>query len=115
MTLLAFSMWGGWTAYINHNHGLTTSLISGSAQGIQSAISTFFGTVFIEWLYKRFGHLKAGAFIVGTITSANSLLIMLLLHYIVGTPEILLTIAPVITMATLYCYSYAFSLSQPDT
>ncbi len=112
MTIIGFCLWGGWAMYANFNHGMPVALMSGAAQGFQSAISTFFGSAFIEWLYEKCKNWKYSILIVGGVGSIGSFMFMLMGHIVVGTPELLLTLMPVVVMATVYCFGYTYSLTN---
>lgn len=113
MTAVAFTIWCTWAFYANADHGMVPATIAGLAQGLQSALSTFFGSAFIEWLYSKLKDRKHAVPLITAISTSSSFLFMFSVHYLLGTPEILLTIAPVNLMALIYCFSYTASLTRP--
>lgn len=100
---LAFILWGGWAAYINSRHGTAEALRSGLAQGIASFAITIFLTFSVARLHgslrQRFARAVLPA--LATVTLTGSLLVAL--HTLAGTPEVLATVVPPITVAALYC------------
>lgn len=113
MTFVAFTLWSSWGLYANYSHGLPTAMLAGLIQGLQSALSTFLGSAFIELLYSRLHQFKHAILVVTVTASTSSFSFMCAMHYLLGTPQILLTVAPVTVMATIYCWSYTTSLAKP--
>jgi hypothetical protein len=100
---LAFVLWGGWAAYINSQHGTAEAVRSAIAQGIASFVITIFLTFSVARLHgvlrQRFARAVLPA--LATVTLTGSLLVAL--HSLAGTPEVLATVVPPITVAALYC------------
>lgn len=113
MTIIAFTLWSAWSFYANYSHGFSTAFVAALAQGIQSAVSTLFGSALIEWLYRKLKTIRFSLLWVTAIATTCSFTFMYSVHWVVGTPEILLTIMPVTTMALFYCFSYTLSLTKP--
>ena len=112
MTMIAFAIWGTWAFFANAGHGYMPAIVAGLAQGLQSALSTFFGTAFIEWLYSKLKQRRYAVVVITAVSTSSSFVFMFSVHYALGTPEILLTIAPVNFMALVYCFSYSASLAR---
>jgi len=108
----ALVLWGGWSYYINSKVSVSAGIKSGLAQGVAS----FFLTLIVVFLVTRFfNYFKISLlkFTVPTLLVVSMLLTFLVsLHTMVGTPEILKTIAPPLTMAVLFCVFTTYKLSN---
>ncbi len=101
---LAFLLWGGWAFYVNGMGGITTRLVSGVTQGTASFIITLVMVRAITWL---FHHLPTNPLClispaVITVSCTGSCLAFV--HYLVGTPRIVQTISPALTVAFIFCF-----------
>jgi len=106
--LVGFIGYGGWALGCNLSHGLNTGLQSGLVQGTLSFVITVVSNLLMENLYRvtgnRFITIAASIFtFVGTSFTVN---------YLVGTPEILLTIAPGAVIGSFYTISYVTALHK---
>lgn len=101
--IFAFFLWGGWSFYINTQFGsLQNGLISGLGQGVFSFIMTLFIVFLIEKQFHYFKHRYAKLILPSMITVCITGCLLILLHLILGTPSILYTLLPVITIAFLF-------------
>lgn len=110
---LAFVLWGGWSFFINTQHGsLNHGIISGLTQGICSFIITLLITFLIEKLFNFF-HQKTLKLVLPpilTILVTGSFLVIV--HHLIRTPAILYTLSPVLTVAFLFAAFTNFKLYQ---
>ena len=91
--ILAFMLWGGWTFYINTKmDSLQHGIISGLTQGICSIDKQF--------NYFKNDLAKLCLPPICTVLLTGSFLI--LVHHLIGTPSIVYTLTPVITVAFLF-------------
>ncbi len=99
----AFVLWALWAAYSNAGHGFATTVRAALVQGTASFAITIYLTLSVAWLFHhcRIPRLRPVAPVLGTVAVTGSFLV--LLHHLVGTPEIFATVAPPITVAALYC------------
>ena len=108
----ALAIWGGWSYYVNSKVSVTAGIKSGIAQGVAS----FFLTLIVVFLVtKVFNYFKLSLlkFSAPTLLVVSMLLTFLVtLHTAVGTPEILKTIIPPLTMAILFCAFTTYKLSN---
>ncbi len=123
---LAFLLWGIWAYYVNAEtavgvneqttvgQGQASPLVSGLTQGTGSFIITLVMVRAVAWLY---GHLKAGAVrlvlpavIVASITGSC----LATAHALVGTPNIVQTIAPALSVAFVFNFYTAVKLRRGD-
>ena len=101
--ILAFVLWGGWTFYINTKmDSLQHGIISGLTQGVCSFVITLFMTFLIDKQFNYFTNDLAKLCLppVCTVLLTGSFLI--LVHHLIGTPSIVYTLAPVLTVAFLF-------------
>lgn len=114
MAVGAFIAYGGWAVYANYRHGLATSLVSALTQGIISFLVTAFMTLILEAIFYRFA---AGALrIVVTAVGAQAAvaLVTFTIHYVVGTPEIIVTMTPSFIVSSIYCVVYTTGMHIRD-
>jgi hypothetical protein len=99
----AFVLWALWAAYSNAGHGTATTVRAALVQGTASFAITIYLTLSVAWLFHRcrIPRLRPVIPVLGTVAVTGSFL--MLLHHLVGTPEIFVTVAPPITVAALYC------------
>jgi len=104
-----FLLMGGWAAWANRAHGLEGAWAPALAQGVVSGGLTWIIKTALEWLDGRIGGIAA--WIVPPILTAGSILAVLIgVHRLVGTPEIVATIAFPWTVSTLYAIVYTAGL-----
>ena len=114
MAVGAFIAYGGWAAYANHRYGLTTALVSALAQGTISFLVTAFMTLILEAIFYRFA---AGAlrFVVTAIGAQVVVaLVTFTVHYVVGTPEIIVTMTPSFIVSSIYSVVYTTGMHIRD-
>ena len=109
---IAFLAYGAWATYANDQYGIWIAIRSGFTQGLLSLFVTVTMTFTVEktfmwtknakfqWLLTAFGPLSL---LLG---------LMALVHWIIGTPEILKTIAPSAIVGTIYCTIYTTGLTK---
>jgi TRAP-type C4-dicarboxylate transport system permease small subunit len=98
-----FLLMGGWTLWANRAHGL--AWVPALAQGLLSAGLTALLKKTLERLDGRFAGVVALA-LPPAITAGAILATLTLVHRLIGTPELLATIAFPWTMSTLYAIAY---------
>lgn len=110
----AFLVYGGWAAYTNWEYGLTISLVSAFTQGTISFLVTAFLTLILEHIFHSIDS-AALRFIVTALGAQTVVALMTFTaHYIVGTPEILITMAPSFVVSSIYCILYTTGLHIRD-
>ncbi len=112
--VLAFLMWGGWALWINSHNGTTTQLTSGMTQGAASFIITLVMVRAIVLLFHRMPRNRLGVILPPTITVCCSGSCLALAHYLVGTPRIVNTIAPALTVAFSFCLYTTIKLRRDE-
>ena len=113
--LAAFVLWGGWAYYIN---GGSTNPASLKAAGVQGSASFIITLLMIRAVTSLHGRLPSGTLQVWlpsviTLSGTGSLLIVA--HWLAGTPQILPTIAPALLVGGLFCLFTSHTLRQQET
>jgi len=107
--LFAFFLWGGWALYINYDVGFSMALRSAITQGIASFTITLIMVYAVTWLYQllqdsTFSSMSKLRFIVpAIITSGITTTFLYCAHMLVGTPHIMFTIAPAVSIGFVFC------------
>ena len=108
--LFAFFAMGGWAVFANRMHPMPMPLVAGIVQGILSACLTLFLKSVVEALSKRFSGFMA-LWAPPLIACLGSTGILVAIHALSGTPEILKTIAVPLLVSTSYTAIYNYSIS----
>ncbi|APO72830.1 hypothetical protein ACDY96_22445 [Rhizobium mongolense] len=105
----AFLAMGGWALFANRVHPLPRMLLAGVVQGALSACLTLFLKSAVETFSKRF---KGSAAFVAPplIACLGSASILIAIHALAATPEILRTVAVPLAVSTSYAAIYNYSL-----
>jgi hypothetical protein len=104
-----FLLMGGWALFANRAHGLAGAWLPGLAQGLISAGLTMVIKQGLEAMDGRVG--GALAWVLPPLATAFSVLTLLVLvHSLVGTPEMIATIAFPWTLSTTYGFIYNAAL-----
>ncbi|MGX1198515.1 hypothetical protein [Parvibaculum sp. MBR-TMA-1.3b-4.2] len=103
----AFLAMGGWAVYANWAHGPGAAFLAGVVQGSLSGTITYFLKTGLDRLRIRFAGFTA-IWAPPAIACSISASVLIAIHAIAGTPEILATIAIPLTVATSYAVVYNF-------
>jgi hypothetical protein len=104
-----FLLMGGWALFANRAHGLEAAWLPALAQGVVSALLTGVIKRALEWMDGR----VAGplAFVLPPIATALGVMTTLVaVHSLIGTPELVATIAFPWSLSTLYAFIYNAAL-----
>ena len=104
-----FLLMGGWALFANRAHGLEAAWLPALAQGVVSALLTGVIKRALEWMDGR----VAGppAFVLPPVVTASAVLASLFtIHSLIGTPELVATIAFPWSLSTLYAFIYNAAL-----
>jgi hypothetical protein len=112
--ILAFLLWGGWAFLVNGQYGLTTRLVSGVTQGVASFVITLIMVRAVIWLYHQMPRNVLRVLLPPTITVSCSGSCLAMVHYLVGTPRIVQTITPALTVAFAFCLYTALKVFRAD-
>ena len=114
LALSAFALYGGWAFFANHEHGIGVALSSAFAQGGMSLAATGVSAVLLERLFRIGGSLPFRAAFAAVGTQVIVVSTMSAIHTLLGTPEILKTLAPVAIIGFFYFTSYALWLARTE-
>lgn len=112
--LLGGGVYGAWAVWANWAQGAQLAFTIGGAHWATSALLTYFGTMAMRRFYgasaSQWGSLRA--FLGGLALTYASLFAV---HGLLGTQQLLLTLAPGILPNILFCGSYALLLKRTRT
>jgi hypothetical protein len=115
---MAFILWGAWAFWANRDAtvagGYTSPLSSGLTQGAGSFIITLIMVRAVTWLYHHLPTHSARLVLPALITVAVTGSCLATAHALVGTPHIIRTIAPAISVAFLFNVYTAFKLRRSE-
>jgi hypothetical protein len=107
--LFAFLAMGGWAVLANVGHPLAERIVAGVVQGAMSACLTFFLKTVIDALAKRLTG-RTAFWLPPLVACFGSAMILVAVHRLNGTPEILKTIAVPLLVSTSYAALYSYSI-----
>jgi hypothetical protein len=109
--ILGGAVYGAWAVWANWGDGANQALKVGLAHWTTSALLTFFGTMAMRFFYGQ-AHGAAGGMraMVGGLCLTYATLF--LVHGLIGTQHVLLTLAPGLIPNVLFCTSYALLLMR---
>ena len=111
-SIAAFVIYGGWAYFVNRSHDESLAQMIGVVQGGYSFGLTFVMTLVTEWLYQKFSNQTHQVRYV-MVTVCTALFIMpVTIHWMIGTPEILMTILPGFVIGSIYTWVYVLGLSK---
>lgn len=112
ISFLALLIYGSWAWAINRTSGSWVGIKSAIAQGGMSFLVTAFMTIGIEYIHQ---HLKSCGlqFWFAALSPIILLLIMMIIiHWALGTPHIFMTIMPSAIVGLTYSLIYTFLLGR---
>ena len=109
---LAFILWGGWAFYINSSTSVLSGITSGLTQGTASFIITILMINSVNFWLLKFKHRITKTLFPALITVSCSGLGLIIVHHLAGTPNIIVTIAPAITVAFSFCIFTSLQLQR---
>ncbi len=107
---LAFLLWGGWAYFINSGTTSTSGIVPAITQGSYSFIITLLMTHFITFQYNRIPAGVWRTFLPPVITISLTGTLLVFIHKLVGTPEILFTVTPALSIALLFSFYTVYKL-----
>ena len=105
-------VYGGWAYFVNQSHGQQAGINAGLTQGSYSFVLTLSTTFLMEHLMLMLAEVRGRKLITIGVTSAITLGIAYLIHWLMGTPEIWLTILPGFAIGTAYTVTYVMAISS---
>ncbi len=110
--IAAFVMWGGWAFFVNSRETDSSGIVSGIAQGTASFTITLLMVRAITFLYHTFNHPILKLLLPALLTVSVTSTCLVLIHLAVGTPHIISTIAPALSVAFAFCLFTTFKLNR---
>lgn len=107
---LAFLLWGAWAYYVNDGYEFFIRATSAATQGIASFIITLVMVRIVSWIFNFMPENKLRLYLPAIITVLCTGSLLYGIHWGVGTPKIIPTIAPALTVAFLFCVYTTFKL-----
>ena len=108
-------MWGGWAFYVNQQEGLGVGIRSAVTQGIASFLITLVMVRIVSWWFNRIRHRILRILLPGILTVCLTGTCLYLIHLMVGTPSIIQTITPALSVAFLFCLYTSIKLNQIES
>jgi len=110
--VIAFILWGSWAFFANSGHGGAAQLSAFITQGSASFVITLVMTRFVAMLFSRIHHYRVRAVIPAAVTVSVTGTLLITVHYLAGTPEVIATVSPALSVAFLYCLYTTYKLQQ---
>lgn len=107
----AFLAMGGWALFANAGHGLAAAALPAVSQGVLSGLITLVLKRALEAMSPRFPGALA-CIVPPAITAGAVLALLLTVHKLIGTPEVIRTIAVPWSVSTFYAVVYAATLAR---
>lgn len=102
---VAFVLMGSWALYANRGHPMPKPLVAALVQGALSGAITFGLKRVMDWL--RAGMRRGlGWWLPPVVACSGSLALLVAMHLLAGTPELLRTISVPFSVATTYAVIY---------
>lgn len=111
-SILAGLGYGAWAIYANYEHGMDAWLMAGILQGLLSFFITLGLTIIATRLYHFFGRGVKGVTLSWAVNVMLLATIPYSIHFSAGTPNILQTILPGLTIGSCYLILYLLSLHR---
>jgi hypothetical protein len=102
---------GGWALFANRAHGMDEAIRPALAQGLMSGLITLLLKRALEAMSGLFQGRLAYSW-PPTITATVILVTLVVVHELIGTPEVGRTIAVPWTVSTLYALVYSAALAR---
>ena len=107
----AMVLWGSWAAIVHYAHPLLVQLKAAATQAAISGTFTLLGAAVLEAIFARTAP-RWRVPVSGLSTFLFIFCSVIIIHQWAGTPNIILTIAPTMTLSFFYCLGYAASLAR---
>ena len=109
--VLGAGLYAVWAVAVNWESGARTALGAGGAHWVMSALLTYYGALAMRRCFERFesAYLGAcGAFAAGMLLTYA---VLCAVHWLIGTPNLVLTLSLGFVPTTAFCASYATLLA----
>ncbi|MEI3853786.1 MULTISPECIES: hypothetical protein [Ensifer] len=109
----AFFAMGGWALFANRHHPMPKPLLAAVVQGTLSGLLTLYLKTAVDALSGRFRGTRR-LFLPPLLACLGSSAVLVAIHTMSGTPEILRTIALPLAVSTTYAAIYNYSISRGE-
>ena len=109
---LAFVLWAAWAFYVNGGFDLAIRVISAVTQGVASFFITLIMVQMVTRVFQYLPNNRSRLFVPALITVLCTGSVLYVVHTLVGTPKIIHTISPALSVAFLFCVYTAFRLQN---
>lgn len=112
---LGFLFYGAWATWVNWPHGEWVAWRSGLAQGVMSFAVTLGGVLLMRALFQVPGPvwLRTACAALGSLAAIYAGILSV--HFVLGTPEVFLTLLPGLPVTIAFCLVFSISLARFDT
>jgi hypothetical protein len=108
--IAAALLYGAWAFVVNTGHGVPRALRAGLTQALLSFVQTLLMTLLMETLFR----LPRRPWVGGVLAASGALVVAstvsVTVHVVAGTPELLQTVAPVLSLGALFFVLYSLNL-----
>jgi ABC-type antimicrobial peptide transport system permease subunit len=108
--IFACLLWGFWSFYINAETGFGVGLVAAFTQGISSFLITLFMTYLIEKQFNYYQKKWMKILVPPICTVLFTGTCLVLAHMIMSTPNIVKTVTPALSVATIFAFITNFKL-----
>ncbi len=112
LTVAALVLYGGWAAFANHAHGTAAAARAFVVQGLSSATTTVLIGGLVELLARRLGSTRRAATAAALSAATVTACFHAAVNRVLGTPELLRTIAPSVVVGYAFAVVYALSTRE---
>ncbi len=110
--IAGFVVYGAWAWYVNQAHGQAVGIRAGLIQGSYSLALTLTTTLMMEYLLNLLKDIPGQVWLTIAATSVITFSTAYAIHFVFGTPEILMTILPGFLSGTVYTVTYVVSVHR---
>lgn len=110
----ALLIWGGWAYWVNSSAGAGTAIVAGVTQGVASFVITLVVVWVVTFICNSVESRVLKFWMPAIVVTVTLGCLVALIHSLVGTPNILKTIAPSLSVTFVFCLltSYKLTFSQ---
>jgi len=109
---LAFMLWGGWAYHINSTSSPQSGVVAALTQGTASFLITLFMVHTVTFLFHYFQKPFAKVILPAILVNSVTGVCLVSVHTLMGTPRVLATIIPALTVAVSFCIFTACKLMK---
>ncbi|ODS23924.1 hypothetical protein AB835_06285 [Candidatus Endobugula sertula] len=109
---VGFLVYGCWALYINSSHGWMSAGKAAFTQGSYSFVVTLVLAVSVEWLFTRWLTVPLCSLWVFLVALTLLSFTSTGLHILAGTPNVLWTILPGLSISAVYTLIYVVALNK---